>query len=349
MQPLEANSLRMEEIREPAPEEGDVLVESIALGVCGTDREMLKGTYGAPPPGHKRLVIGHESLGLVREAPAGSAVAAGDLVVPFVRLPDPVPCDCCAVGEWDRCRNDGFTEHGIRSRDGFGRERYRVPEHHLLRVDSSLGLNAVLMEPTSVVAKAWSEIDRLTRSVCNTPRRVLVTGAGPIGLLAAMLGRQRGLDVGVLDRGTSGVKEALAREIGATWHSPPAEQLPRDYDIVVECTGAASLVTTAPILTAPGGVVCLLGVAGRENPTTIAVGTLNDAFVLGNRIVFGSVNANRSHFELAHEALKAADARWLSRLITRRIPFDRFAQAFAKVEGDIKSVILFDGAERLLA
>jgi threonine dehydrogenase-like Zn-dependent dehydrogenase len=348
-QPMQAGSLRVEEIREPSPGDGDLLVEALALGVCGTDREILEGAYGAPPPGHKRLVIGHESLGVVREAPPGSPLPAGSLVAPFVRMPDPVPCACCAAGEWDRCRNDLFTEHGIKSLDGFGRERYRVPSTHVLRVDPRLGLLGVLVEPASVVAKAWAEIDRLTRGACAPPRRVLVTGAGPVGLLAGLMGVQRHLDVHVYDLATEGIKPALVRDMGATYHAPPLDSLPRDFDVVIECTGAPPLVVDAPLRTANDGIVCLVGVAGRHSTTQVDAGALNDAIVLGNRIVFGSVNANRRHFELAHAALLAADPDWLTRLITRRVAFADAARAFEKADGDIKTVIVFDAAETVLA
>lgn len=343
MQPMLAGSLRVEEIRDPSTAEGDLLVESVALGVCGTDRELLDGAYGSPPAGHKRLVIGHESLGIVREAAGG--FNAGDLVVPFVRMPDPVPCACCAAGEWDRCRNGQFTEHGIKSLDGFGRERYRVPSSHAIRVDPALGLLGVLTEPASIVAKAWAEVERLTRGACAQSGSVLVTGAGPVGILAGLMGMQRNLDVHVYDRATEGIKPALVRDMGATYHASSLDTLPRDFDVVIECTGAPSLVLDAALRTASDGIVCLLGVSGKNEFTPVAAGRLNDALVLGNRIVFGSVNANRRHFELAHLALRAADRSWLSRMITRRVPFDRATEAFERRDGDVKTVIVFPVAD----
>ena len=141
---------------------------------------------GSARPGPPRA--GHESLGRVLEAPTGSGIDAGDLVVAFVRHPDPVPCESCAAGEWDMCRNGRYTEHGIKERDGFLRDRYRVPSERLVRADPSLGDLAVLIEPTSVVAKAWDQVERIASRVPFRLRRALVTGAGPIGLLAAMLG-----------------------------------------------------------------------------------------------------------------------------------------------------------------
>ena len=117
-----ANSASVEDVPDPAPSDGAVLVRTLALGVCGTDREIVAGLYGWAPPGRKRLVIGHESLGTVEDAPMNSSFKRGDLVVGIVRRPDPVPCVCCAAGEWDMCRNGRYTERGIKERDGYGSE-----------------------------------------------------------------------------------------------------------------------------------------------------------------------------------------------------------------------------------
>jgi threonine dehydrogenase-like Zn-dependent dehydrogenase len=349
VEPKAADSLRFEDIREPPAADGDLLVSALALGVCGTDRELVAGLYGSPPPGHKRLVIGHESLGIVEESPASSPIRPGDLVVPFVRLPDPVPCDCCSSGEWDRCRNDGFTEHGIKAVDGFARERYRVDSRRVMTIDRSLGIAGVLVEPASVVANAWSKIDAVTVGACWTARRILVTGAGPVGLLATMMGAQRGLDVHVFDRATDGIKPSLAREIGATYHSGGFDQLPVDFDILIECTGADPIIAGASRRTAPDGVVCLVGVAGKRPAVSVDVAALNDSLVLGNRVMLGSVNANRSHYEAGRNALMRADRRWLERLITRRVPFADAPQAFAVENGGVKTVVVFDRATGVIA
>src|SRR5215213_7383527 len=202
-----ANSLRVNEVPAPPLSEGSVLARAIALGVCGTDREIVSGEYGTAPPGQQRLILGHESLGRVEEAPPGSGFAPGDLIVGFVRHPDPVPCPACAAGEWDMCRNGEYTEHGIKGLHGFGAELFRIKPEFAVKVDPSLGLLAVLMEPTSIVAKAWDHVDRIgQRSRSWQPRILLVTGAGPIGLLAALLGAQRGLEVHVFDRNFKGPK-----------------------------------------------------------------------------------------------------------------------------------------------
>src|SRR5690348_2527021 len=170
---------------EPAEHEGAVLVDAIALGICGTDKEIADGDYGWSPEGAERLILGHESFGRVREAPDGAPVAAGDLVVGIVRRPDPVPCSCCAAGRWDLCRNGEYTERGIKSRHGYGSERWRVEPEFAVKIDPALEAFGMLVEPASILAKAWERIDSLASDGCATPETALITGAGPIGLLAA--------------------------------------------------------------------------------------------------------------------------------------------------------------------
>src|SRR6516225_4228931 len=209
-----ANSAGVEDVPEPPPSEGAVLVRTLALGVCGTDREIVSGLYGWAPPGHKRLVIGHESLGTVEEAPVNSGFKRGDLVVGIVRRPDPVPCPSCAAGEWDMCRNGRYTERGIKERNGFGSEFFRIEPEFLVKVDAALGIAGVLLEPTSVVAKAWDHTKRIgERARSWQPLSVLITGVGPVGLLAALMGVQRGLEVHLVDHNESLQKRGLVRSL----------------------------------------------------------------------------------------------------------------------------------------
>jgi glucose 1-dehydrogenase len=341
VQPGVADSLQLESFRVPGPERGAVLMRAVALGVCGTDREIIAAGYGTAPPGHQRLIIGHESLGRVEEAPKDSGLAPGDLVIGIVRHPDPVPCENCAAGEWDMCRNGLYTEHGIKALDGFGSEYWRLDPEYVVRLDQALGFHGVLTEPASVVAKAWDHTERIGRRAHWDPRRVLVTGAGPVGLLAALLGVQRKLEVHVLDRTTEGIKPQLVRDLGAVYHSGGLEELPADFDVIMECTGAPSLVFAVAGRASPDGIVCLAGVSEVGATRQVDVGTLNRAIVLGDRVIFGSVNANRRHYRAAIEALAAADKSWLSRLITRRVPLERWRDAFTLERDDVKTVIDF--------
>ena len=125
----------------PKLDSGSMLVEAMAVGICGTDVEIAEGDYGWPPPGRERLILGHESLGRVVD-PGGSGFEVGEHVVGIVRRPDPAPCPNCAVGEWDMCSNGGYTERGIKQVDGFMSERWRIEPEYAVRVDRGLGILA---------------------------------------------------------------------------------------------------------------------------------------------------------------------------------------------------------------
>ena len=343
VKPGAAGSVRLDDRPEPKVPDGCALIEAVALGVCGTDIEIIDGEYGWAPEGEARLILGHESLGRVARAPEGSDLKEGDLVVGIVRRPDPVPCVACAGGEWDMCRNGLYTEHGIKQVHGFGAERYPIEPEHAVKVDPGLGILGVLLEPTSVVAKAWDHTLAIgARSRTWKPTRVLVTGAGPVGLLAAMIGRQKGLEVHVLDRVAAGPKPQLVADLGATYHSSgPSVIGELTPDVILECTGADALVMQAIMAAGRDSIVCLAGVSSGGRKVDFDVGGFNRSTVLGNDVVFGSVNANRAHYETAADALARADKGWLSRLITRRVPLDRWREAFKREPEDVKVVIDF--------
>jgi glucose 1-dehydrogenase len=334
---------RLAELEEPQRRDNELLVEALAMGVCGTDREIVSGVYGWAPPGRDWLVLGHESLGRVQVAPPGGDISAGDLVVGIVRRPDPEPCACCASGEFDMCRNGRYRERGIKELDGYGAQRFTLEPDFAVILDPSLGQLGVLTEPTSVVAKAWEQVDLIMQQSCRPLGSVLITGAGPIGLLAALLGAQRGLGVHVLDKAEDGAKPALTEALGASYHTGSVREVCRDAepDIVLECTGAPELVVEAVTHTAPGAVTCLLGVSPRGRTLTVDVGELNDELVLENDVVLGSVNANHRHFAAAADALAAADHGWLEGLITRRVPLEDWRDALDKRPTDIKTIIEF--------
>lgn len=336
------NSARLEEVPDPPLSDGAVLVRTRALGVCATDREILSGAYGSAPSGERRLILGHESLGAVEEAPQDCGLVAGDLVVGIVRRPDPEPCIACAAGEWDMCRNGRYTERGIKERHGYGAENFRVEPEFTVRIDADLGILGVLLEPASILAKAWDHTERIGhRARVWQPRTLLVTGAGPIGLLAALMGVQRGLEVHVLDHNKGGPKEAIVRDLGAAYHSD-AESLGRlAPDVLMECTGATAVIRACLGVTGAAGIVCLTGVTAPGKTLDLDIGGLNRTLVLDNDAVFGTVNANRRHYELAADALARADRGWLSRLITRRVPLERWDEALEHRRGDIKVVIDF--------
>lgn len=339
VRPHTAGSAQVIDIPEPPVDRGAVLVATLALGICGTDREIIAGHYGSAPPGEDYLVLGHESLGRVVEAPRASGLSVGDLVVGIVRRPDPVPCPNCAIGEWDMCRNGLYTEHGIKGLHGFCSERFRIEPEYAVKLDPGLDRVGVLLEPASVVAKAWEQIERIGQRAYFQPRKVLVTGAGPIGLLAAMMAVLRGLDVHVLDIVTEGPKPDLVRDLGATYHSTDVREACSGADIVLECTGVGQLVFDVMQCTAPNGIVCLTGLSSGGRMLEANLAAMNRTMVLENDVVFGTVNANRRHYEAAAEALARADRNWLSRLITRSVPLSRWEDALTRRDDDVKTVL----------
>jgi len=337
------DSLQLREVPDPPPGEGSVLVESLAVGLCGTDREIVAGEYGQAPAGESFLVLGHENLGRVLEAPRGSGLSTGDLVVGIVRRPDPVPCPACALGEWDMCRNGQYTEHGIKGRHGFARERWRADPDGLVRLDAGLADVGVLLEPTTIVAKAWEQIDRIGGRAFFDPKVAVVTGAGPVGLLAALLGVQRGLEVHVFDRASDGPKPGLVRDLGAVYHTDTLTESGIRADVMVECTGVTSVVVETMTCGATDAITCLTGVSSQGVILPIDMGLVNRDAVLGNEVIFGSVNANRRHYASAVTALEQADAGWLRRLITRRVVLADFADAFTHHGDDVKVVLEMEG------
>jgi threonine dehydrogenase-like Zn-dependent dehydrogenase len=283
-------------------------------------------------------VLFHESLGRVREAPDGSGLAAGDLVAGVVRRPDPVPCEPCGKDQWDFCRNGKFTERGIKGHDGYGSQQWRVQPKFAIKLDAALGHLGVLLEPTSVVAKAWDQIDKISRRAAWTPATALVTGAGPIGLLAALIGRQRGLDVTVLDRVTDGPKPQMVRDLGASYVAS-LDDLKSPPDIVVEATGIGGLVFDVIGRAAPDAIVCLTGISSGTHTVELAPDAINKAMVLSNEVVVGSVNAGLANYAQAAAALSAADRDWLGQIITRTVPMAEWPKALQRQPDDIKVVV----------
>jgi threonine dehydrogenase-like Zn-dependent dehydrogenase len=201
-----------------------------------------------------------------------------------------------------------------------------------------------LLEPTSVVAKAWEHIERIGRRATWAPRKVLVTGAGPIGLLAALLSTQRGFETFVFDRATSGRKPDVVDQLGATYHHGDVADVLKEADIVIECTGFVELILDAGVHGAQGvhnRIICLTGVSPDGAETTVDTGLLNRRMVLQNGAVFGSVNANRRHYELAADALANADPRWLAQLVNRRVSIHRWSEAYVRLPDDIKTTLHF--------
>jgi threonine dehydrogenase-like Zn-dependent dehydrogenase len=337
------DSAEVIDVRSPDPGDGSIVVRGRAIGICGTDLEIIEGGYGEAPPGQQHLILGHESLGEVIEAPSGSGFAPGQPVVGIVRRPDPEPCDHCELGEWDMCRNGLYTECGIKQRHGYAREVFRLDPQFAVPVDPSLGALGVLVEPASVVAKALSVGLHILLRTDVPARTALITGAGPIGRLTALGTCQYGLDTYVVDIVEDGPKPDLVRELGAHYHAGSASDLDISPEVVIECTGIGALLREAGTIAAPGAVIALTGISSAPAAAEVDLNVMNKNVVLTNKVVFGSVNASRAHYELAASALARADPGWLGRLISRRVPADRWREALVRQPDDVKVVLDLPG------
>lgn len=332
--------LSLEEVPEPSRQEDSILDETVALGVCGTDRKLAER---APklPPGRDRLIVGHESLGQVLEAPPGSGFGQGDLVVGLVRYADPLPCFFRVSGEPDMCENGGFTERSISGRGGFRAERFRLEPENAVRIDRKLGIAGVLLEPTGIVSNGWERLDQLVRR----PNRALVLGAGPIALLAALLGVKRGYEVHVMDRWDHGPKPDQVRSLGATYHTTTAT-LSKGFDAVLECAGA--LVGEAVRQTAPAGTTCLIGDEDLS-VSLLEPSELAHDLVARNKTVVGTASSNRRHFEAAHKVLRETDPKWLTGLLGPCVTLEDWLYAFEGSADKIKAVIHFNAASAFVS
>jgi len=345
---------RLVEVETPEPGPDEVLVAVRCVGLDGTDTELIRGEYGEAPPGESQLIFGHESLGIVERVGAQVRdVAPGDLVVAMVRRPD--GCAACASGEPDMCIEGNYRERGIKGIHGFLAERYVESPAYLVKVPPALREIGVLLEPLSVVEKGLRHAWRIQeRMKAWEPKKALVLGAGSIGQFAAMLLRLRGVETYVTARHPNPTISSRMEAIGAEFipqqddagdvkvHLADFPALRGPFDFVFEATGNASVAMGAMRVIGNDGITCLASVTGGESQVEICASCLNVELVLGNRCVFGTVNANRVDFESGAQDLARVSSRWpgwLEGMISRRVPLARFAEALTKHPGDIKVVI----------
>jgi threonine dehydrogenase-like Zn-dependent dehydrogenase len=349
----EERKLRIIDVPEPAPRgERDVLVRVREVGICGTDREICGFHYGEPPSGSQRLVLGHEALGEVVEVgPGVVTLAPGDLVAMTVRRPcEDRACVACRAGRQDFCITGAFRERGIKEADGFMTELIVEDERYLVRVAKALAEVGVLIEPLTIAAKASVELEAILRRYPWEPTglRALVLGAGPIGLLGAMMLIARGVDTVVYSREPAdGDRARLVRSFGADYVSAGDAQLGElasrfgAFDIIFEAVGVAQVAFAALAALAPNGVFILSGVPAGETPIEMNLNGIMRDIVLKNQVLFGTVNASRAAFEASVRQLEQfmtlfPDA--VRALITRRVSLDEAPALLQKASG-IKQVV----------
>ena len=297
----------MEEPTEPAS--GEVLLEIIEVGVCGTDRDLTKFRFGKPPAGQFHLILGHEALARIKAVgPQVEGYSSGDLVVPRVRHRCRPACSTCTAGRSDLCVTNNYQERGITGLDGFFRPLAIDDAAQLQTIPPELADVAVLVEPISVVEKAWELALRLHST--GQVRRVAVIGAGTIGLLAAMLAKLKGHEVTVVSRESAESPRAkLVQKLGCNYQLNFGNL---SADVIIEAAGSNTAACAAISCLAPLGVMILLGAPNGPGELPF----LN--MIVGNQVIAGSVNAAPHHFAQAVRDLSALDRSMLGRLIERR-------------------------------
>jgi threonine dehydrogenase-like Zn-dependent dehydrogenase len=316
-----------------------VLVRVLRVGLDGTDHEINEGQYGTAPEGDDFLVLGHESFGVAEQVgPQVTELAPGDHVVSRVRRAGTSPYD--RIDMPDMTTDDEYYEHGISRVHGFLTERYVEEPRYLIRIPKSLADVGVLLEPTSVVEKGVHQAYEIQRRLkVWDPRRAAVLGAGTIGLLATMALRNRGLEVTTFGLDPAPyLNSDLVDALGARYVSTRDRTIPEiasdngQFDLIFEATGFSPLVFEAMcLLLGKNGVIVLSSVTGGSRRVDVPADALNLDFVLGNKVMVGTVNANRLHFEEGVRDMALAEAQypgWLSRLLTHPVRgLDAFEEA----------------------
>lgn len=343
--PGQAGSGAVREVPDPAASDGEVLIDVIRVGLCGTDAEIERGEYGRAPDRSNLLVLGHESFG--RVARDSNGLKKGTPVVASVRRPD--DCPNCQSGEQDMCLWGKFSERGIGGIHGFCAERFAERPEYLFAVPEQIADVAVLLEPLTITEKGWRHLSAMQRRMTVwQPRSAIVAGAGPVGILAAVLLRLRGLDVVVVERARKPEKEALLARIGATYAATsevPLEQVAtraERIDVVVEATGNAGVAFECMRLVGANGAVILTSVTGAMRSLEVPADVINQKLVLNNILVLGTVNAKSDDFRQGITDIAEAERRWpgfLGSLITRRVPLADAATALPHDPTQIKTVV----------
>ncbi|MGD9560676.1 MAG: glucose 1-dehydrogenase [Pyrinomonadaceae bacterium] len=344
--PKKTGSVHLVEMERPRVDDvrdgRGVLVEVLRVGACGTDREINNAEYGVAPKGCDYLVLGHENFGRVVEVGENvSEFQTGNYVVATVRRPRGSSI-YDKIGEQDFTTDDKYYERGISRLHGYMAEFYVENADFLVRVPPAIAEIGVLLEPLSIVEKGLKQAsDIQERMKIWRPKTAAVLGVGSVGLLTVMALRMRGYAVHGfgLDRREGYLNAELCEAIGATYDSTAEISVSQtvekygEYDLIFECTGYSPIIFDAMQSLNENGILILASVTGGDRKTDqVPSDKINQLFVLGNRAMVGTVNANREHFEMGVKDLALCEAMhpgWLGRMLTHKVVgLENFAQVF---------------------
>src|SRR5246127_3532518 len=354
--PGKAESVHLADLNKPSldevPEGRGVLVKVLRVGVDGTDKEINAAEYGAAPPGYDFLVIGHEGFGRVEAVgPNVTELKPGDYVVATVRRPGRSIYDL--IGTNDMTTDDTYYERGINLRHGYLTEYYVDDAEFVVKVPQGLKQVGVLLEPTTVVEKGIHQAYEIQRPLkLWHPRKAAVMGAGTIGLLVTMVLRLRGLDVTTFARNPKPYLNAdLIEELGARYVSTKETSILEGgkkfgpFDLIFEATGNSGVVFDSMQALGKNGVLVLSSVTGGDRMIQIPADRINLEFVLGNKVMVGTVNANREYFEMGVRDMSQVEAEypgWLSRLLTDPVRgLENYTELFNKLTNPNGSIKVF--------
>jgi glucose 1-dehydrogenase len=339
-QPGHSHTTHIEDVPAVEAREGEVLVRTLEVGVCGTDREISEGLFGIAPEGEPLLVLGHEALAVVERD--GYGFTRGDLVTATVRR-SCGHCIACAEGYPDSCLSGDYSERGITRLHGYDRELVAEDPEQLVAIPKSLGRLGVLAEPTSICERALRHARTIGGRQPWQLERALVIGAGAIGTLVTYLLRLA--DVEVWTASLESASE-LVEQSGARYVPAQDNDLSElgTFDLVVEAAGSAQLMAQALGRLRRSGVACLLGIDPRDQKVELDGQVLGVDTVLENRVLFGSVNAQRRDWLAAVDDLQRVQERWpegLAQFVARRVPLDRFQEGL-EYRGGKATLVLSD-------
>lgn len=306
--PRQKNSVHLEDIPKPSvndiPDGNGVLVKVLKVGVDATDREINDALYGNAPPGFNYLVLGHESFGIVEAVgPKVRGLKVGDYVTATVRRPGGSIYD--VIGTYDMTSEETYYERGINLLHGYLTEYFVDHQEYIVKVPPGLKHLHVLMEPMSCAAKAVQQAFEVQRRMrVWRPRTAFVLGAGQIGLLASLVLKLKGLDVYTLARSLPGtLSSEIVAGMECNYISTTQESLDAlvqrvgKADIIFDATGNSQIAVDSMKVLGHNGVLVWTSITGGVKETTIPSDKINIEWVLGNKLLLGSVNANREHFE----------------------------------------------------